>query len=117
MDLLLRRRRRRPCLIGLAVLSVLALGAAPVAAQQVTAGKGSVTIDLGVLNQLGSPYTPGGYYPYGQAPGYAPPVYGQSAYGQPVYAQPAYNPYNPYPTQPTGGLLYPPTQSPASGMA
>lgn len=116
MDMLLRRPRRRPCLIGLAGLSVLAFAAAPVAAQQITAAKGSVTIDLGVLNQLGTPSTPGGYYPYSQAPGYAPPAYGQSAYGQPAYAQPAYNGYNPYPTQPIGPLLYPPTQNPVSTL-
>jgi len=121
MDMLLRRPRRRPCLIGLAGLSALAIAATPVAAQQVTAAQGSVTIDLGVLNQLGAPSTPGGYYPYSQAPGYAPPAYGQSgygqsAYGQPAYAQPAYSGYNPYPTQATGNLLYPPTQNPVSTL-
>ena len=115
MDMLLRRPGRRPCLIGLAGISALALAAAPVAAQQVTAAQGSVTIDLGVLNQLGAPSTPGGYYPYGEAPGYAP-AYGQSAYGQPAYTQPAYNGYNPYPTQPTGPLLYPPIQNPTSTL-
>jgi outer membrane protein OmpA-like peptidoglycan-associated protein len=115
MEMLLRRRRRRPCLIVLAGLSAFALAAAPAAAQQVTAAKGSVTIDLGVLNQLGTPSTPGGYYPYSQAPGYAP-AYGQSAYGQPAYAQPAYSGYSPYPTQSTGSLLYPPTQNPVSTL-
>jgi outer membrane protein OmpA-like peptidoglycan-associated protein len=108
---LLRRRGLLSCL-GLAAL-VSAVAGAPADAQQVIAGKGAVTIDLGVLNQLGQPVA-GGYAPYGQTPtypGYSQPIYGQQpAYGQPyAYGQPGY-------MQTYGGLQFPPPQYPVSSL-
>ena len=86
MEMLLGCRVRLASLVGLAALTALAIGSAPAAAQQVTAAQGSVTIDLGVLNQLGPTATPG-YSPYVQQqtyPGYSQPVYSQPSYGQPA---------------------------------
>jgi outer membrane protein OmpA-like peptidoglycan-associated protein len=108
---LLRRQGLLSCL-GLAALASAVAGA-PADAQQVIAGKGAVTIDLGVLNQLGQPVA-GGYAPYGQTPtypGYSQPVYGQKpAYGQPyAYGQPGY-------VQTYGGLQFPPQQYPVSSL-
>jgi hypothetical protein len=110
MDAPLRRRRGLSCLLSLSGLAVLAVAISPAGAQQVTAGKGSVTIDLGVLNQLGQPVT-GGYAPYPPAGTY-PQAYGQPAYSQPPYGQPAYS----YPGQTYGGLLFPPQQYPVSTL-
>ncbi len=106
------RRRGLSGLIAVAGLAVAALSSVPAGAQQVTAGKGSVTIDLGVLNQLGQPITPG-YMPYGQASTYPQAIYGRPVYGQPIYGQSA---YGGYPAQPYGGLLFPPPQYPVSTL-
>lgn len=103
MDSPLRRHRGLSGSIGLVISAVAALSTAPAGAQQVIAGKGSVTIDLGVLNQLGQPVTPG-YLPYGQA-GTNP----QAVYGQPVYGQAGYG-------QSNGGLMFPPQQYPVSTL-
>src|SRR5947208_1423627 len=81
MDLPLRRRRAPLAFLGLAGLAAYALSFAPADAQQVIAGKGSVTIDLGVLNQLGPPVA-GGYAPSGQASSYPAAGSGQPVYGQ-----------------------------------
>jgi outer membrane protein OmpA-like peptidoglycan-associated protein len=108
MDAPLRHCRGLSGLLSLAGFAVLAVAISPASAQQVTAGKGSVTIDLGVLNQLGQPVT-GGYAPYGQAGAYPQSVYGQPAYGQPM---PTYG----YPGQSYGGLLFPPQQYPVSTL-
>ncbi len=112
MDISLRRRTRLSALFSLAGFAITALSVAPADAQKVTAGKGSVTIDLGVLNQLGPPLTPGAY-PYGQTGAYQQPIYGQPVYGQYGYGQPA---YSGYPAQPYGGLLFPPQQYPVSTL-
>ena len=61
MKMLQRRRRCLSGVLGFAGLAALTTPTLPVAAQQVTTGNGSVTVDLGVLNQLGSPLTQGGY--------------------------------------------------------
>lgn len=100
----LRYRRLLGCLgLGVAALAC----AAPASAQQVIAGKGAVTIDLGVLNQLGQPVSQG-YATGNQAyPGYSQPLYGQPTYGQ-AYA-PGY-------MQTYGGLQFPPQQYPASTL-
>ena len=103
MDLPLRRRRAPLAFLGLAGLAAYALSFAPADAQQVIAGKGSVTIDLGVLNQLGPPVA-GGYAPSGQASSY--PAAGS---GQPVYGQTANG-------QTYGGLQLPPKQYPVSTL-
>ena len=70
---IIRRRGLLGCL-SLAALACAAASAMPAQAQQVLAGKGAVTIDLGVLNQLGQPVT-GGYAPQGGSY----PAYGQPA--------------------------------------
>ena len=98
MDSQFRRRRGLSGLISLAGLAVAALSIAPAGAQQVIAGKGSVTIDLGVLNQLGPPVA-GGNQPNGQAP-------------TAIYGQPAYNNTG----QTYGGLQFPPQQYPVSTL-
>lgn len=100
----LRYRRLLGCLgLGVAALASVA----PASAQQVIAGKGAVTIDLGVLNQLGQPVSQG-YAPSGQAySGYSQPLYGQPTYGQP---------YAPGYMQTYGGLQFPPQQYPASTL-
>src|SRR5690349_8182042 len=100
----LRYRRLLGCLgLGVAALA----SAAPASAQQVIAGKGAVTIDLGVLNQLGQPVSQG-YAPSGQTyPGYSQPLYGPPVYGQ-AYA-PGY-------MQTYGGLQFPPPRYPASTL-
>jgi outer membrane protein OmpA-like peptidoglycan-associated protein len=98
MDSQFRRRRGLPGLISLAGLAVATLSIAPAGAQQVIAGKGSVTIDLGVLNQLGQPVA-GGNQPNGQAP-------------TGIYGQPAYNNTG----QTYGGLQFPPQQYPVSTL-
>src|ERR1051326_4555151 len=100
----LRYRRLLGCLgLGVAALACVA----PASAQQVIAGKGAVTIDLGVLNQLGQPVSQG-YATGGQAyPGYSQPLYGQPTYGQP---------YAPGYMQTYGGLQFPPPQYPASTL-
>ena len=101
MDSPFRRRRGLSGLISLAGLAVAALSIAPAGAQQVIAGKGSVTIDLGVLNQLGPPVT-GGNQPYGQA----------ATQPQAIYGQPANNNTG----QTYGGLQFPPQQYPVSTL-
>jgi outer membrane protein OmpA-like peptidoglycan-associated protein len=108
MDSPLCRRTGLSGSISLVISAVAALSIAPASAQQVIAGKGSVTIDLGVLNQLGQPVTPG-YLPYGQAGTYPQAVYGQPAYGQPVYGQAGYG-------QSYGELMFPPQQYPVSTL-
>jgi len=106
---MIRRRGLMGCL-SLAVFACAAASASPADAQQVLAGKGAVTIDLGVLNQLGQPVT-GGYAPQGGSyPAYGQPAYGQAAYGQP-YALPYTQGYQTY-----GGLQFPPQQYPVSSL-
>src|SRR2546427_767371 len=80
MDVPLRSRRGSLALIGLAGLAGCALSFTPADAQQVIAGKGSVTIDLGVLDQLGPPVA-GAYAPGGQASSYPAAGYSQPRYG------------------------------------
>jgi outer membrane protein OmpA-like peptidoglycan-associated protein len=70
-------------------------------AQPVTVANGSVTVDLSALDQ---PTVASGYYTGGQAPSYA-----QS--GSPQLADAGYAPPA---VLSSGGLLYPPTQSPVS---
>ncbi len=99
---------RRGSLLGCFALAGTALAALPLTpadAQQVIAGKGSVTIDLGVLNQLGQPVSQG-YQPNGS---------GYSGYGQP-YAQAYPQPYAPGYLPNYGGLQFPPQQYPASTL-
>jgi outer membrane protein OmpA-like peptidoglycan-associated protein len=103
---MIHRRGLMGCL-SLAALACAAASAMPADAQQVLAGKGAVTIDLGVLNQLGQPVA-GGYAPQGGSY----PAYGQPAYGQP-YAQGAYAPGY---VQTYGGLQFPPQQYPVSSL-
>src|SRR5262250_1799602 len=93
---------RRGSLLGCFALTGIALTAlflSPAAAQQVIAGKGSVTIDLGVLNQMGPPVSQG-YQPNGS---------GYAGYGQP-YAQSYPQPYVPGYLPTYGGLQFPPQQ-------
>src|SRR5436190_11259893 len=101
MDVPLRSRRGSLALIGLAGLAGCALSFTPADAQQVIAGKGSVTIDLGVLDQLGPPVA-GAYAPGGQASSYPAAGYSQPSYGQT--------------SQTRGGLQFPPTQYPVSAL-
>ncbi len=107
---IIRRRGLLGCL-SLAALTCAAASAMPADAQQVLAGKGAVTIDLGVLNQLGQPVA-GGYAPQGGTY----PAYGQPAYGQPAYGQPYTQPYAPGYLQTYGGLQFPPQQYPVSSL-
>jgi outer membrane protein OmpA-like peptidoglycan-associated protein len=102
---IIRRRGLMGCL-SLAALACAAASVTPADAQQVLAGKGAVTIDLGVLNQLGQPVT-GGYAPQGGSY----PAYGQPAYAQPAYGQPYAQGYQTY-----GGLQFPPQQYPVSTL-
>src|SRR5579862_6988704 len=107
---IIRSRGLLGCL-SLAALACAAASAMPADAQQVLAGKGAVTIDLGVLNQLGQPVA-GGYAPQGGSY----PAYGQPAYGQPAYGQPYTQPYAPGYLQTYGGLQFPPPQYPVSSL-
>jgi len=69
--------------------------------QPVTVANGSVTVDLSALDQ---PAVAGGYYAGGQAASYgqaAPPQLADTGYAPPAVLS-------------SGGLLYPPTQSPVS---
>jgi outer membrane protein OmpA-like peptidoglycan-associated protein len=115
------RARRRSCRAWLldAVGSSVALAllwAAPANAQQ--SGNGSVIVDYGVLEQLGTPTTiPGGLTgrlpapPYGAYP--QPQPYG--AYPQPQpYGAYGQRPYSPYAGTPQ--LLYPPATMPRSTL-
>lgn len=115
MVALLRRPEGLSSLLGLAGLATATLFVAPASAQQVTAAQGSVTIDLGVLDQLGPPAAPGAY-PYGQSSTYPQTIYGPPAYGQQVYGQSQYNPYSPAYGQTYGGLMFPPQQRPVSTL-
>lgn len=89
-------------------IALAAVGIAPAGAQQ--SGNGSVIVDYGVLEQLGTPATiPGGLT--NQPPG--------PAYAQPYGAYPQPQPYGAYGQQPYAGtpqLLNPPASMPRSTL-
>ena len=98
MDSSLRRRRGLSGLIGFAGWVACGLLVQPAGAQQVIAGKGAVTIDLGVLNQIGQPVA-GSDASSGQASTHPGTMHSQPADGQPY-----------------GGLISPPQQFPVSTL-